>query len=1458
MNAKVTAVLVIVSAIAGVWYFKGDAWAPGIGTEASRAVPATSTAAETLDALAPAAISRVEINYPSGDSLLLERAATDSGWKLPGNWPLRRAEVEELVDLLGTLRTRFRPIPLEDAADLARYGLAPEQKPLIVKVASDRQLTTLALGEPKSTAGETPFARPAYVRVNDAPEVLRLGPDVMPVVRRPPDVYRRRNLFHDVERVRLAGSSSTPGQFGMPSSTDAPLTVSLPGEDTVSIRVARRVPTIWNLDLSGALSFLLVRVGRLPEPAIQSAGGEPVVQPERLADAWALDAPHRDRAEPAQLRGVLTAVSDLWVDSFAASDALDVRLAAGRLVAVPLDPFAGIARLCPLPADLRTGLADSAEMVTVQRKGVEAVTVRFGGIAKVAEREEMITVPGGPPGTPPQSIPTKAHSLYRFARVDGNPQVFVVDAEKLPRLFTSVNSITDPQVVRFSREEVRGIVLQSSNQPEIKLSLTKGDPKSKKPEEQQDRWFVEAKPNPLLADAARVDELLDQLTAFRASDQRRAVYSGDMPAAETRITLVLRDKRPEGEPEGPAREVALLVGKPDYAARRLPVRRDGWPRITMVDNTLGPDGRDSWVTGFLFPNTVSDLLARPALAYRNRKLFDAAAELAAVSVAGRFTLRRDPDAWKLTSPITSDADAGKAGELGNSLAGLAATEYLTERPTGDELRSFGLDAPVHKVSLEFRGGRAYTLELGAARPGKPEVFARLDGGAVFGLSNTIVEQLTTGVVGLLPLKVWTIPVDRVTAVEIVRPDAPAESYTLVKSDGNWQLTRPFSAPAPNTSVQPLLTAVGNLTAVRYHALTAAANAAEFGFDKPFFTLKLAHVDTKPLAIFEAPVVSALVVGAPTPDGAGRYARLDSPNAPVFVVPGTFAASALTPPLELLDRALLTLDPARIAKLHVASEKPEEDFTVAKGSTGKWAVEGISFAVDPERISRLTAAAAQPPIARLAAYGDAVKWADFGLDKPATVLTITLAGDKPETHTIAFGKTDPLGGRFVRIDSGKAVALLPTSAAAALARKKFEYADRTLLTFDPTTLTGIVRKQGKDELEVAPAAGLGWDIVKPAKQKADQQFVDELAEALGRLRAERVAAYGKKERVFKDYGLEPPAASISVTVGDKAEPRVLRIGNHVNSVAREGDRYAAVDSANAEVIVGVLPAALVNKLLAPAVAFRDHTLARFVDADRATLERGDRRITFAKVGVTWKVTEPVAAPAESSELETLVADLGKLRAETWVAEKSGANLKSFGLDKPAAKWTLTNGDQTVLILLLGNRTADGRVHVATDKGELIGLLDAAMSGRVLAEYRQRKPWELDAAQATEITITSSGGKFTLEKTGPTWTDPAKPDASIDSAKVNELLGALASLTVESYASDKDADLRLFGLDKPATTLTITSGGTRRVVEIGGAVGGADGKQRYARVADKDRSDVFVLTAADTARLTRDRAAYLMKK
>ena len=1450
MNGKSTLALVVLAALAGVWLWQGDAWAPKLGYKPRHEVAPTSPAAAILDSLSPASLARVEVVYSSGDPLILER--TDSGWRLPGNWPPRKPEVEELVETLGTLRSRFQSTPISDSTDLKPFGLASSQKPLVVNLtAKDQPPIKLTFGDPSPGEGETAFTRPAYVRVNDLPEVLQLGPDVMPVVHRPTDSYRRRQLFTDVERVRISASSPVPSPLGLQGG-EAPATVTLPGEGTASIEILQPTIKLFGIPLNRlGGTFTLTRLGKLPEPGIYTKGGEPTIPPGRLAETWALNAPVRDHAEPERLRSLLVAVADLWVEQFVNPTEAE-----------------------KATFDTKTGLNESARAITVKQSNGESVTVRFGAVSKTGERTETITMPSPQPGMPPQSIPRKIPFDYRYAKIDGNPQVFVVSAEKFPDLFVKVEQLTDAQVARFSTDEVEEVIVRHPGSPDVKLTRKKGNPKSANPAESLDRWFLDAKPNPLLADPARVDELLKQLAGFRSDRPENMTYPATPPVPDTRITVVAREKRAEGEPDAPARMYDLQIGKPETGKRLLPVQLAGWPRVTLVSDKLGPDELDSWVDALLFPKSVSSFLQRPAQAYRGRKLFDTSdMSLASVAVAapsGGFALSKDAAGdWKLTQPISSDADVGKASQLATTLSSLESTEYLPDAPTPDVLKQFGLDKPAETVTLKFTGGQTYKLELGSPRPGKPEVFARLDGGDLFALPSSVVEQLTTGVVGLLPLKVWATPPEKISGLEITRTgDAAKDSYLLANEGTSWKLSGAFTAPIKFANAQPLLATLGTLQAVKYQAM-AVANAADYGLDKPLLKVKLSYLEKKPSKPGTPPKdeehasTRTLVIGGLTPDGGNRYAMLEQPNAPVFVVPAAFVSAAQTPPLELLDRSLLAVDLNRIARVRIATEKPEESFSLTKDDKGKWSAEGTTFGVDAERIARLTSILSNLPVIRLSAYGDATKWADFGLEKPATTITVILSGEKTETHTLALGNVDPSGAQFVRVDEGKAVGVVPALAAESLTRKKFDYADRALLTFDPTALVGLNRKQGKDELELAPAAALGWDIIKPAKNKADQTFVEELAETLARLRAEKISAYGKKDEVFKQFGLETPAALITLTIGDKAEQKILRLGNPVDPAKPEGERYASVDSPNPDASVGVLPAALVNKLLAKDVAFRDRTLAKFVDADKAILDRGDRKITFAKVGVAWKVTEPLVATAESAELEALIADLGKLRVDTWVGPKTG-DLKAYGLDKPEAKWAIFDGDKPVLTLLLGKKMPDGRVNVATDKGELVGLLDPMMTTRVLAEYRLRKPWDVDAAQVEAVEIVKGSAKFDLQNAGMVWFDPAKAAEPIDVRAVNELLGTLGALRVERYAVDKNADPKLFGLDPPEMRMTVTMRNpmnqtiTKKVLEIGAAVGGTEGKQRYARVVDTDNSAVFVLTMADTGRLTRDRAEYGLKK
>ena len=64
-------------------------------------------------------------------------------------------------------------------------------------------------------------------------------------------------------------------------------------------------------------------------------------------------------------------------------------------------------------------------------------------------------------------------------------------------------------------------------------------------------------------------------------------------------------------------------------------------------------------------------------------------------------------------------------------------------------------------------------------------------------------------------------------------------------------------------------------------------------------------------------------------------------------------------------------------------------------------------------------------------------------------------------------------------------------------------------------------------------------------------------------------------------------------------------------------------------------------------------------------------------------------------------------------------------------------------------------------------------------------------------------------------------------------------------DKGADLKLYGLEPPELVIEAIAPGGSRTLQIGRAEG--DSKRFYARVAVEDRSDVFVISETDAAKL-----------
>ncbi len=1414
-----TILLAVLVAGSAFWVWKGDALAPslGVGTPVAPASPAV----EALAPLNPADVRTVSLTIDK-DTLALVRGA-DGVWTQPGNWPVRQSEAEALVAALANLKSRFQPVAPE--ADLKPYGLDATQKPIVAKLGTGARTVTLTLGRPEAKPDEPEYARPTWVKVDDHADLLRFDSDLMQVVARKPEEYRRKQLFPEFERVKLTGGESlAPNQTPPPGGRWA-----VASNDIVAVK----------LETADA-GVAIKRVAPNPQPKPErDSTGEPALTANKLATVWELESigvgqanktytAIRDRLDPAKLRGILTAIPEIWVEQF-----------------LPAKPSA------------ETGL-DKPERVLVVTRKAGPTTLRVGKVSRT------IVKPGTPPPpaqpfAPPPPPPQPTIETYHFASIDGLDLLFEVKADKFADLFPKADDLRDAQLARFETDDVQKVEIALKGQTPVTLTKRKGNKNAEKEDDKQDRWYV----GDILAESTKATELIDALAKLEAKNPagmadplivaqpmgEKNVVDNPSPMAlasmgidgTSAITLTIQDKAPEGQTPPAPQTVKYLIGKHDVDKKKLNVQVAGWPRANVV------------------ADDAKKLIDRPALAYRGRRLFDTAElKLAGLTVtkgADVFALTKADTKWKLTKPLTIDADDAKANQLTGDLTRLEATEYVDDAPKPEDLdKKYGLAKPTMTVELAF-GTKTEKIEIGSSPEFKPEYYARRNGtGSIFTVPKATIDSLKDGALAFLPLQLWSVPADKVTAIEIARNEGK-ETYKLAGEGANWKISGPFDAPAPFLAANAAASAVASLRAEKYDAATV--DPAKHGLDKPAIKLVVSYKEPKADdPKIETPVTRTLLIGKATDAPNTRYARLaDGPNTAVFTVNDAFLKDVDKPALDLLDKTVLNQKPDALVKVQIVGPKADENVTLAKDAMGAWKAEGATFAPDKPTVDQLLGFLARPAVREIVAYGPAVKWGDFGLDKPEYTITGTFTADgKTETHAVKLGKPNGTS-RYARVDDGPAAVLLADPAAQALARGKLDFADRALLAFDAPALTTLVRKMGADELEITQGATVGWDMVKPAKFKADQTILDDLSDQLSKLRASKVAAFAPKD--LKPFGLDAPAATLTLKVGlDKPVDKVLKIGKPVDDKQPEGDRFVLVDGAK-DVSVGVLPGSLAKRLLAEPLKFRDRALARFPKADRIEMTRADRTVTFAEINGTWKMVLPVEAEAEQADIDEFINALAKLQAEELEAEKP-KDLKPYGLDKPAVKWTLKNGQTEVLSLLVGNEKG-GKAFAKLEKGDLVAVLDRALTAKVTGEYRKRTAWTgLDASQVEAIDFQAGEQKWKYTKVGANWVDAAKPTDLVDPAAVTELLDALAGLKAQRFAADKGVDLKLYGLLPPQRTITITQrGGVTKTLQIGREEGGSNGTRLYARVDDKARTDVFILGEADVRKIAKDRAGFLKK-
>ncbi|MBI3780443.1 MAG: DUF4340 domain-containing protein [candidate division NC10 bacterium] len=216
-----------------------------------------------------------------------------------------------------------------------------------------------------------------------------------------------------------------------------------------------------------------------------------------------------------------------------------------------------------------------------------------------------------------------------------------------------------------------------------------------------------------------------------------------------------------------------------------------------------------------------------------------------------------------------------------------------------------------------------------------------------------------------------------------------------------------------------------------------------------------------------------------------------------------------------------------------------------------------------------------------------------------------------------------------------------------------------------------------------------------------------------------------------------------------------------------------------------------------------------DIEKISIKRGEEHIVMTREGTGWRLTEPVQAKAETSEITSLLQTLLSAKEERTIDEQP-KSLGEYGLEHPTIQITVGfKSAKPPLVLLVGDKNPNGFSAYAKRGDQLAVFLVAdtvrTRLDRKASDFRDKRLLVLEPDKVKQVDLVSAGRSISLSNAGAEkWelTQPIK--AKADAAAVRQLLWSIKDARVREFlASGTDAKRR-YGLDHPDLTIAVKEG------------------------------------------------------
>ena len=332
--------------------------------------------------------------------------------------------------------------------------------------------------------------------------------------------------------------------------------------------------------------------------------------------------------------------------------------------------------------------------------------------------------------------------------------------------------------------------------------------------------------------------------------------------------------------------------------------------------------------------------------------------------------------WHVVAPVEAPADQTAVQSLLDAVAGLRRLSRVAE--AGAPLATYGLDHPRVKVTLSLEGGGEESIDLGTDNPFDSSVYVRAGQGGVDRVGGSARWSLEKDLLDLRDKRVLSLEPGEVTRLEVQGGKVP---YVLEREGGGWRLAAPLADRADEGTVERILGALRDLRATRI--VDAPGPDRDYGLDRPRWTVKLASPSGE----------RVLVAGAPPKKEAGvLYARASGARV-VAAIPDTALAPLDADPLALRDKSAVAFDQEQVTAVRIerGGTSIELQKHAADGGLPSWSLTAPRVA--PAQTWKVSGLLFGLTNLRATLFADETgkRAAAFGLDRPATVVTVLGAG-----------------------------------------------------------------------------------------------------------------------------------------------------------------------------------------------------------------------------------------------------------------------------------------------------------------------------------------------------------------------------------------------------------------------------------------------------------------------------------